>query len=220
MTQCPYLDKRNWIYSAFQADRIEGGVYESLLSRGWRRSGNYFYQNLCFGCGECRPLRVDVLNFHPNRSQRRNLKKNSDITCFVRSVSYNLADFNLYVKYSNARHSGSDVPDEESFRGFFVESPMDTRLIKYYKGGSLLGVAWTDVMPDSLSSVYFSYDPAFSDRGLGVFSILKQIELCRFLGKRWLHLGFYVKDSRKMNYKALFKPCQVLKSGKWAPYSP
>jgi arginine-tRNA-protein transferase len=125
----------------------------------------------------------------------------------------------LHVKYSKSRHGESESPDEEAYRGFFVDSPLDTRLIKYYIGGRLIGVAWTDVMPESLSCVYFSYDPAFSDRGLGVFSILKQVELCRFLNKKWLHLGFYVKDSRKMNYKALFKPCQILNRGKWVDYT-
>jgi arginine-tRNA-protein transferase len=219
MTRCPYLDKKRWTYSAFHADSVEGEVYERLLSRGWRRSGAYFYQNLCFGCGECRPLRVDVEKFKPSRSQQRNLKKNSDISCSVRSVSFNPGDLDLYVKYCNARHNGSDIPDEETFRSFFVETPLDSRLIKYYQGGRLLGIAWTDFMPESLSSVYFSYDPDSMKRGLGIFSILKQIELCRFLGKKWLHLGFYVKDSRKMNYKALFKPCQILKNGKWIDYS-
>ena len=215
MTQCPYLEKRDWLYSAFSSLQMETCVYESLLERGWRRSGSFFYQNLCADCEECRPLRVDVAGFSPSKSQRRVLKRNSDIVCSVKRVSRQKADFGLYDKYSRIRHPSADLPDRALFSAFFVESPLDTRIVKYYLGGSLLGIAWTDVMPNSLSSVYFVFDPDYSKRSLGVFSILKQIELCRTWGKDWLHLGFYIKGSRKMSYKAAFRPCEVFEDGEW-----
>ena len=213
-TECPYLDSRTWAYSAFRASSMPPSVYEQLISSGWRRSGLIFYQNSCPGCSECTPIRIDAEKFRPDRSQRRNLKLNSDITCAVRPFADSDEERQLYKRYVTERHqqelSGGDVYSE-----LFADSPVSSMVIRYYLGPKLAAAGWMDVMPDSISSIYLAYDPDLSSRGLGIFSILKQIELCRSLGKKSLHLGFHVKDSRKMNYKARFKAAELLHEGNW-----
>ena len=79
-----------------------------------------------------------------------------------------------------------------------------------------MGLGWIDVLPYSLSSIYFSFDPEYSSRSLGTFSILQQAALCARLGKEWLHLGFWVKERQNMTYKSRFKPCQILIDGTWS----
>ncbi|CAG0991894.1 partial Aspartate/glutamate leucyltransferase, partial [Rhodocyclaceae bacterium] len=49
----------------------------------------------------------------------------------------------------------------------------------------------------------------------GTYSILWQIELCRQLGLPYLYVGYWIRDSRKMSYKAKFKPQEVLRHGQW-----
>ena len=83
----------------------------------------------------------------------------------------------------------------------------------------LIGIGWTDILPNSLSSVYFAFDPDHSFRRLGVFSLLKELELCRKLQKKWLQLGFWIEDNHKMSYKNQYKPCQILvKDGGWQEF--
>lgn len=212
---CPYLPHREWITHVFQTESIAPGVYETLLNQGFRRSGTLFYQNHCPGCQECHSIRVDVRNFAPSRSQRRVLKKNRDVETRVSPDVFHEEDLRLYRAYCAARHPSHGLPDREDYERFLVRSPLTTKIMRYTLGGRQVGLGWIDVLPQSLSSVYFSFDPQYASRSLGTFSILQQIMLCRALDKPWLQLGFWVRDCRKMNYKNNFRPCHILVDGQW-----
>ena len=88
-------------------------------------------------------------------------------------------------------------------------------MVHFYLEDLLVGVSWIDRLPSAISSVYFIFHPQFAFRRLGVYSILYEIEYCRKLKIPWLYLGFWVKDSYKMNYKAEYRPAQVLVDGEW-----
>lgn len=210
---CPYLRDRESVVYAFFVKKVKSAVYERIISSGFRRNGFYFYQNLCPNCGRCIPLRVDVQEFRPSGSQRRVLKKNSDISVIRQPAAFDPDGFLLYKKYCARRHENSET--KEDYTRFLIESPLHTEMMRYYAGSRLLGIGWIDLLPESLSSVYFAFDPDFSSRSLGVFSLLKELELCRELKKKWLHLGFWIEDNRKMSYKKQYKPCQILTKGIW-----
>ncbi len=77
----------------------------------------------------------------------------------------------------------------------------------------LIAVAITDVFSDALSAVYTFFDPDYSSRSLGTYSVLQQINATRQLNKVHLYLGYYIKDSVKMLYKANFRPIEMLIEG-------
>jgi len=66
-----------------------------------------------------------------------------------------------------------------------------------------------------LSAIYTFFDPEESSRSLGVYSVLKQIELCADLDVPYLYLGYWIKDSRKMSYKTDYRPVELLVHGRW-----
>lgn len=214
--QCPYLPGRLWFTCSFSADTIDGGVYSGMLSRGWRRCGLSFYRNLCPGCDRCLPLRVDAEAFAPSRIQRRVKKLNRDLEVKIEPLMFHESDFKLYQNYCAARHNPPAPQTETEFRAFLAVSPVESSRIVFRLNGETVGVAWTDFLPDSLSAVYFAFDTRFSARSPGVFSILTHIDLCRKLGKKWLHLGFHVPGCRKMSYKSLYRPCLSLSGGRWS----
>jgi arginine-tRNA-protein transferase len=37
------------------------------------------------------------------------------------------------------------------------------------------------------------------------------------VGLPWLYLGYWIRDSRKMAYKAKFRPLEALRHGEWQP---
>jgi arginine-tRNA-protein transferase len=45
--------------------------------------------------------------------------------------------------------------------------------------------------------------------------IIDLIERCNELGLPYVYLGYYIEQSRKMSYKARFKPYQVFNDGAW-----
>ena len=212
---CPYLPNRQWVTHVFQTQSIAAGVYESILNQGFRRSGTLFYQNHCSGCRECHPIRVDVQKFTPSRSQRRVLKKNKDVVVRITPDNFQDEDFQLYRIYCATRHPSHSIPTKDDYVRFLIESPVQTNIMRYFIDDHQVGMGWIDMLPHSLSSVYFSFDPDYSSRSLGTFSILRQIELCRLMDKRWLQLGFWVNGCRKMSYKNKFRPCHILVNKKW-----
>ncbi len=220
---CPYIEgKGPWATSYFVAESFDPGAYEAMLERGWRRSGTIIYRNECPGCAQCIPIRVDASSFSPSPSQRRCARRNADVSLEISPLEYREDRYRLYERYIRARHS-REGEDKEEGRGayarFLLESPLPGAIADYYAGSGaqkiLVGTGYLDVLPGGLSSVYFAFEPEWSRRSLGVFSVLREISLCAELGKAWYYLGFWVPGSRKMDYKARYSPHQTAPSGSW-----
>jgi leucyl-tRNA---protein transferase len=76
-------------------------------------------------------------------------------------------------------------------------------------------VALTDVLGDGLSMVYSFFDADASARSLGTFMILDHIARARRLGLSYVYLGYWVKGSKKMDYKGRFLPQERLMPEGW-----
>ncbi len=207
---CPYLPGRLARSEAYWVDQLDGPMYQKLLGRGFRRSGNIVYRPRCRGCRECRQLRVPVAEFYPSRSQRRVWRRNADLRVEWNPPSPTDEKYELFRRYLDHQHDGSMSRDYDSFVEFLVDTPMKTYEYNYRLDGRLVGVSIGDRLPTGLSSVYMYFDPEFRDRSLGTFSILWEIDYCRREALAYYYLGFYVAGSETMSYKAHFAPHEIL----------
>jgi len=82
--------------------------------------------------------------------------------------------------------------------------------------GDLIAVALTDVLGDGLSMVYSFFEPDEASRSLGTFMVLDHIARARQLGLAYVYLGYWVRGSRKMDYKSRFLPQERLTPDGWA----
>jgi arginine-tRNA-protein transferase len=220
---CAYLPGRTTTLRAFACGGLDGGIYHDFMDRGFRRSGRMIYQPVCDRCRACVPIRVPVATFQPDKSQRRCQRRNADLRISVGSPMVTDEKFLLYRRYLDQWHDRpGDVSDEDeraSFESFLYDSPVDTLEFCYRDGGgALLAVGIADVCPRSFSSVYFYFDPAHRDRGLGTFGALHEISWAASAGIPHYYLGYWIGDCRKMAYKRNFRPYELLSAdGRWDP---
>ena len=209
---CPYLRGRKAQFRCFVADDLRPEIYHAMMDRGFRRSGNIFYRPSCPHCSQCRQLRVPVQAFKASKSQRRIQRLNRDITINVQSPALTREKWRLYARYLRHQHDGTMSDDFDDLRRFLYCSSVTTIEIEYFLQERLLGVSIADQSSEALSSVYMYFDPDFAHRSLGIYSALREIEYCRKSGRPYYYLGFYINNCSKMDYKAGFRPYEVLDS--------
>ncbi len=190
---------------------LSPALYEALLEKGFRRSGNTVYRPWCRSCGQCIAARIPVADFKPNRSQRRIQRANRDLRLNWRPGCFNADHYDLYQRYQLGRHPDGDMAQSsfEQAEDFLLAQWNEVYFLEMYLQNRLLAVAVTDCHPYSLSAVYTFYDPEFPRRSLGSFAILEQLRIAREQHLDHLYLGYWIPGSRKMAYKGNFLPLQV-----------
>jgi len=108
-----------------------------------------------------------------------------------------------------------DQDSREQYQHFLLHSNVATDLYEFRDQGELRIVSLVDRLSDGLSSVYTFFDPEPPAASYGTYSILWQIQRCLDLGLPYLYLGYWIRESPKMAYKAAFKPIEGLLAGKW-----
>ncbi|MFZ4068814.1 MAG: arginyltransferase, partial [Caulobacterales bacterium] len=81
-----------------------------------------------------------------------------------------------------------------------------------------MAAALVDLLRDGLSLVYSLFDASEEARSLGSFIILDHIVQAQMAGLDHVYLGYWVRGSDKMAYKAEFQPLEILRGGAWRPY--
>jgi arginine-tRNA-protein transferase len=215
---CSYLPERMARSQvAAPAHLVDAAVFSELARLGFRRSGDFVYRPHCDRCTACRPVRVPVAGFRPDRGQRRCLKRNADLAMAYLPLDYDEEHYRLYRRYQAQRHAGGgmDMDDREQYRGFLLVSRVDSALLEYRLDGRVVMVSLVDRLLDGLSAVYTFYDPDLGRRSPGVFNVLTLIRLAGELGLPYLYLGYWIAESRKMAYKANYRPLEVFRDGAW-----
>jgi arginyl-tRNA--protein-N-Asp/Glu arginylyltransferase len=219
---CSYLpDRLSTTLFCDPQQPMDMATYSELLHFGFRRIGKLVYAPRCEDCSQCVPVRVPVNDFKPRRIHRRVLNANRDIGMHEHPARFNPEHYALYKRYTAARHGDGEMADASpaGYLGFLRADWCETRFFEFYLEDRLVGVAATDLAHDGLSAVYTFFEPDLSSRSLGTLAILRQIARCRDLGLPYLYLGYWIHDSRKMAYKANFRPIELWRSARWQRFA-
>lgn len=201
---CPYLPGREKQYESFYAVALSGSEIGGLLAEGWRKFGPYFFRPACPGCRRCIPLRVPVRQFVASRSQRRVLRRNQDLQVRFGPLHYSERIYQLYREHARQRFAlDCSLKD---FAGCFYLASCPALQSEFYLEGQLIGIGFLDQAADALSSVYYCFDPRYSERSLGIFGALAEIDQARLLQLDYYYLGYLVKGCSSMHYKDHFRP--------------
>jgi arginine-tRNA-protein transferase len=196
---------------------IDTDTYSALVSAGFRRSGAFTYRPYCDHCHACVPVRVITAEYEPTRAQRRSRTRHEGLEARYGELKFNAEHYALYRLYQSERHRGGgmDHDSREQYAHFLLQSNVATRLVEFREDGQLRMVSIVDELADGLSSVYTFFDPLVGRSSFGTYNILWQIDEARRRELPFVYLGYWIGQSRKMAYKAQFRPIEGLVRGEW-----
>lgn len=205
------------------ADPVPPEAMDRFWSGGWRHFGGTFFRYSILeresGPDIILPLRLDLSRFEPSKSQRRNLRKNADLT-----VSVGPAAISPEAEAMFERHKTrfvDNIPD--SLELFLGPRPGDMPCrcleLRCHLQDELVAMSFLDVGACGTSSVYGMFEPAHSRRGLGIFTLLQEIEWSRRSGMIHYYPGYATRGPGFYDYKKQFRGLESLDwaDGAWRP---
>ncbi len=230
---CPYLPEHmeRKVFTHLVGPRA-AEMNDLLTQGGFRRSQNIAYRPACESCRACVSVRVLANEFELGRSMRRVQAVNRDVVATAFPAQPSTEQFSLFRRYLDHRHQSGGMSDMSAldYAIMVEDTHVETRIIEYrlraggeglYPAarGELIAVALSDMMSDGISMVYSFFNPAMESRSLGTFMVLDHIARARSLGLPHVYLGYWVRGSRKMDYKKRFLPQEHLLSQGWERYT-
>ena len=193
-------------------------LISELTKNGFRRSYEHMYIPICEGCNACIPSRINIKKFKFSKSNSRVINLNSDLSFIKNFNNKSEKHYELFKNYCFERHESSQMTDMniKEFENFFFESKNNNQVFDLVDSSeNLWGSVLVDILNDGYSAVYSFFDPYKSKRSLGKLLILKLINELKTINKAFLYLGYWIKDSQKMFYKANFNNVEFFFEGKW-----
>jgi arginine-tRNA-protein transferase len=222
---CPYLPGRieRKVFARLNG-ALAQPLNEALTHSGFRRSQMIAYRPACDGCSACVSVRIVTKEFAPSRSQKRLAKRNTDILRNKVKAEATREQFALLRAYLDSRHAGGGMSDMGLFDyvAMVEETPVNTHIVEYRqtmgdgRPPRLLACALTDVLRDGLSMVYSFFHPGVDARSLGSHMILDHVAEAQARKLPYVYLGYWIRGSAKMNYKARFQPLEALGPDGWS----
>lgn len=222
---CPYLPgkQERKVFTELKGAHADQ-LNEALGRIGFRRSQTVAYRPSCLDCQACVSVRVVASEFKPSSTQKRELKRNSDLVVTECRPWATEEQFDLLSRYLAVRHpdGGMSAMDELDYADMVEHTPVTSTLVEYRepskggKPGKLVGACLTDRQGDGLSMIYSFYDPAHEERaGLGNFIILDHIRRTANDRLPYVYLGYWVDGSPRMQYKVRYRPLEKLTRDGW-----
>ncbi|NEX91414.1 arginyltransferase [Caulobacter sp. 17J65-9] len=224
---CPYLPGRDERKVFAHLPLSDGAqVNDALTQVGFRRSQNIAYRPACEACDACVSARIVVPQFQFSKSERRVLERNEGLTRHIVEAEATMEQFDLLRRYLMARHAHGGMSDMTwpDYVAMVEDTAVRTHLVEYRTAsadggpGDLVACVLVDLLADGLSLVYSFYDPNQPKGSLGSFVILDHVVQAKLQGVPYVYLGYWVRGSEKMAYKARYRPLEVLRPGGWVAY--
>jgi arginine-tRNA-protein transferase len=223
---CSYLPDETSSLTYEIVGRMSAAEYQARLAAGWRRFGFSLFRPTCPACSKCLSLRVPAATFAPDRSQRRCVAANDgDVRLVIGEPEVTAEKLELYDRFHafQSEHvgwPGHGPKDATDYAESFVDNPFPTQEWCYYLGDRLVGVGYVDRLPAALSLIYFFHDPEERKRSLGTYNVLSAIRTAAGWKLPHVYLGYFVAGCRSLEYKARFRPTEVLGGdGEWRAFA-
>ncbi|MBL7826005.1 MAG: hypothetical protein JNJ57_05200 [Saprospiraceae bacterium] len=197
-------------------------VFDRFCEDGWTYWADVmFRRNYWEWRGQpCRVilLRIRLKDFEFSKSQRKCLRRNEDLTILRRSLHIQPMHEILFERHS--RRFLHNRP--QSIYGFFsfFSSIMPCYGIEFdvFKDDQLVAASFFHIGRKSLAANYGIYEPEEWRRGLGTFTMLKEIEFAIENNRDYYYPGFIYDVPSEFDYKLNFNNLEYFDWwGNWYP---
>jgi leucyl-tRNA---protein transferase len=200
---------QTFINEDFVADAVSPTQLDDHLANGWRHFGTHFFRyNLAVYSEEIRrviPLRIRLSEFSLSKSQSRVMRKNADMRTEVRPIRITAEVEDLFERHK--LRFKQNAPD--SLYTFLsndpATKPCEALELAVYDRDKMVATSFFDVGGSALSGVYAVFDPHDSNRSLGIFTMLKEIEFAIEGGKQFYYQGYCYSGESFYDYKKRFR---------------
>lgn len=189
-----------------------------LHLQGFRRSGRLVYRPHCPDCNKCYSSRIVNAQFSPSKNQKRTLRRNKDLRLRWVDIGFNDEHYALYQQYINTRHQDGEMfpASKEQYKGFLIDGHGTHKFLEARnEAGILIACCVVDIFYDGLSAIYSYFDPMQDKRSLGRYMVLALISQGIAMNLPYTYLGYWIKESSKMNYKSDYQPLEVFDGEFW-----
>lgn len=211
------------INEAFDTAYISPLEMDFLLAEGWRNFGTYFFRHNIGICqGELRrviPLRIRLSDFTLSKSQRRNLQRNQDLQVIIRPIFIDEEKEQLFHRHK--QRFAEHVPD--TIYTFLSPQPAtipsEAFELCVYEKERLLAVSFFNEGLDSVSGIYAMFEPTEIKRGLGILTMLLEIQYAQNQGKSFYYQGYAYEGESFYDYKKRFRALEMFDwEGSWTDF--
>ena len=197
-------------------------VMDELWGVGWRNFGADFFRASLMsdetGLKRQIALRIDVAEFKHSRSQRRTFRRNADLHLSFHEAEPGDAESQLFevhrVRFSH------NVPDRlDEFLGPHPDGlPCRCLQLSVRLEERLVAASFLAPGSEACSSIYAVFDPDYSRRRLGVFTMLAELAFAKEKGFRHYYSGYATVESSCYDYKKEFSALHYYDwEGSWLP---
>ena len=221
---CPYLEEKQ-SKTLFMSPEIAPNdrLYDSLINNGFRRSGDHIYRPHCNDCKACISIRIACEDFIPSKQQKRCANKGTRFSQQIQPACFDQQHYELFERYINARHTDGDMypTSEKQYKDFILCDWLNTQFLDLIEPttGDLIGCLVFDELNSGTSAIYSFFDPDYSKFSPGRLLVLNLVSLTKQKQLKYVYLGYWIKNCRKMSYKGEYRPIECFTNDHWVKLS-
>lgn len=150
------------------------------------------------------PTRYRLNNFRLSKSQRRLLRKNSSLRSIIRPLRITEGKSKLYSIYQEKRHNNPDNKALGNVYDYIKHYPSDLMELCVFDEKKLIACSIFQIGNEAIYSDVAFWDLDEPRYGLGILTVLLEMQYGRKLNLDYYYLGHYFRKNPNYQYKTRF----------------
>jgi arginine-tRNA-protein transferase len=211
------------IFEEFECEQAPPEMMDAALAQGWRHFGTKFFRYSLQSVREqwhtVLPLRIQLADFVLSKSQRRILKRNLDLLSSIAPTVVTAEISEMFQRHKE--RFSENVPEAlHDFLGVEPSTkPCQGMALQCRLENELVASSFMDIGKAAISSIYGVFEPEYSKRSLGIFTMLLEIEFAKRVGMKFYYPGYATSGESHYDYKKKFSALQGFdwREERWRP---